>query len=191
MKHLLLIVSTFFILHSPFTQCLADTTSGSNLPVTGQTTSYAAGDDGAQQAGVPWPEPRFIDNGNGTVTDNLTGLIWLKNANCFGVQVWATAISSANTLASGACGLTDGSTAGQWRLPNINELESLVNEQQGSPASWLNSQGFSGVQGNYYWSSSTYADYTIVAWGVYMGYGYVYASSKDYYDDVWPVRGGQ
>ena len=54
------------------------------LPKTGQTTSYAAGDDGALQKGVAWPNPRFTDNGNGTVTDNLTGLIWLKNANCFG-----------------------------------------------------------------------------------------------------------
>jgi hypothetical protein len=43
------------------------------VPQTGQTTSYAAGDDGAIQAGVPWPSPRFTDHGNGTVRDNLTG----------------------------------------------------------------------------------------------------------------------
>ena len=48
------------------------------LPKTGQTTSYAAGDDGALQKGVASPNPRFTDNGNGTVTDNLTGLIWLE-----------------------------------------------------------------------------------------------------------------
>ena len=35
------------------------------------------------QVGVPWPNPRFTDNGDGTVTDNLTGLIWLKNATPF------------------------------------------------------------------------------------------------------------
>src|SRR5215831_10404550 len=52
------------------------------VPRTGQTTSYAAGDDGALQKGVAWPTPRFTDNNNGTITDNLTGLIWLKNANC-------------------------------------------------------------------------------------------------------------
>ena len=51
------------------------------VPQTGQTDYYAAGDDGALQKGVPWPTPRFTDNGNGTVTDNLTHLIWLKNAN--------------------------------------------------------------------------------------------------------------
>jgi hypothetical protein len=54
------------------------------VPQTGQTASYAAGDDGDIQAGVPWPVPRFTDNGNGTVRDNLTGLIWLKNASCLG-----------------------------------------------------------------------------------------------------------
>jgi hypothetical protein len=61
------------------------------LPATGQTSSYGTNDDGALQNGVTWPSPRFRDNCNGTVTDNLTGLIWLKNANCFGVQ-WTAAL---------------------------------------------------------------------------------------------------
>src|SRR5215831_9628931 len=52
------------------------------VPRTGQTTSYAARDDGALQKGVALPTPRFTNNNNGTITDNLTGLIWLKNANC-------------------------------------------------------------------------------------------------------------
>ena len=56
------------------------------VPKTGQTTIYAAGDDGALQKGVAWPTPRFTDNDNGTVTDNLTGLIWMKNANAFGAK---------------------------------------------------------------------------------------------------------
>ncbi len=57
------------------------------VPKTGQTTPYGAGDDGALQKGVAWPTPRFTDSENGTVTDNLTGLIWLKNANAFGENV--------------------------------------------------------------------------------------------------------
>lgn len=48
------------------------------LPKTGQTTSYYSGDDGEIQAGVDWPNPRFTDHGNGTVTDKLTGLMWIK-----------------------------------------------------------------------------------------------------------------
>ena len=56
---------------------------GGLFPVekTGQTTSYATGDDGDLEKGLAWPNPRFTDNEDGTVTDNLTGLIWLKNAN--------------------------------------------------------------------------------------------------------------
>lgn len=111
-RKLLTLLFTLSMVHSSFTLALADTNLGSKLPATGQTTSYAAGDDGALQAGVPWPNPRFTDNTNGTITDNLTGLVWLKNANSFGTQGWSTAIASANNLASGACSLTDGSTVG-------------------------------------------------------------------------------
>lgn len=83
---------------------------------TGQTTSYASGDDGALQKGAAWPSPRFTDNSNGTVTDNLTGLVWLKNASCSGGMTWAAAMGWATALESGpfswSCGLTDGSVAG-------------------------------------------------------------------------------
>jgi hypothetical protein len=96
------------------------------VPKTGQMQSYAAGDDGALQKGVAWPTLRFTDHNNGTVTDNLTGLIWLKNANAFGLRTWTQAMSDANGLASGAAGLSDGSMAGDWRLPNVRELQSLV-----------------------------------------------------------------
>jgi hypothetical protein len=44
-----------------------------------------------------------------------------------------------------------------WRLPNINELASLVNKGQANSSTWLAGQGFSTVQTNNYWSSSTYA----------------------------------
>jgi len=54
------------------------------VPKTGQTTSYDTRDDGALEKGVAWPTPRFTDNNNGTITDNLTKLIWMKNAQAFG-----------------------------------------------------------------------------------------------------------
>lgn len=69
-----------------------------DLPKTGQTTSYATGDDGDLQLGVAWPSPRFTDNGDGTVTDNLTGLMWAENANLDGVKTWADALSYVNAL---------------------------------------------------------------------------------------------
>src|SRR4030067_1969090 len=85
---------------------------------TGQITSYSntSGEDGDLKKGVAWPNPRFTDKGNGTVTDNLTKLFWLKNANAFGERTWEQALSDANTLSSGSHGLTDGSKEGDCRL---------------------------------------------------------------------------
>lgn len=146
----LIVVGCFIIIQ--FTQITAQA-APADTPKTGQTTSYATGDDGDLQKGIAWPDQRFIDNNNGTVTDNLTGLIWLKNANCFGSSDWTTALTSANSLADGSCGLTDGSAAGEWRLPNVNELESLVHAGASNSAAWLIAQGFSNVQADWYWSS--------------------------------------
>ena len=69
--------------------------------------------------GVEWPNPRFTDNLDGTATDNLTGLIWLKDANCFGPRTWSDALSVCNGLADGSCWLTDGSDAGDF-LTDLN-----------------------------------------------------------------------
>src|SRR3990170_852984 len=71
------------------------------LPRTGQTTCYdtagivilcaGTGQDVEIQAGVPWPTPRFTDNGNSTVTDNLTGLMWTKDGNAPGPAICSPA----------------------------------------------------------------------------------------------------
>lgn len=108
-------------------------TAGSLLK-TGQTTCWdsigqpidcaGTGQDGEYQAGAPIPSPRFTDNEDGTVTDNLTGLTWLKDLFCIW-GTWADGLTATNTLAVGNCGLSDGSVAGDWRMPNRNELMSL------------------------------------------------------------------
>ena len=160
------------------------------VPKTGQTTSYATGDDGDLEKGVPWPNPRFTDNGDGTVTDNLTGLIWLKNANCFGTRTWNDALSDSNGLEHGECGLTDGSGQGDWRLPNRFELESLLDLENYSPA-LPSGHPFNNVQSNPYWSSTTLAYGTDSAWSVYMYNGRVYEYHEGSICCLWPVRGGQ
>jgi hypothetical protein len=130
--------------------------SMASLPRTGQATSYAGGDDSAKQMGVAWPGTRFTDNLDGTITDHLSGLLWLKNAGCFTPTDWSAALTAASQLASGACGLTDGSTAGQWRMPNVNELESLVDVSQSNPALSA-AHPFTNVDlSRAYWSSTTY-----------------------------------
>jgi hypothetical protein len=176
-----------------------------NLPKTGQTKCYntsggeipcaGTGQDGEIQAGVAWPEPRFIDNGDDTITDNLTGLMWTKNGNLHngamnGAMIWDQALGYCNNLTLG--GYSD------WRLPNVNELGSLINANEANSATWLNTQGFTNVQGNgssynaYYWSSTSYASYPDYAWLVHMWLSYVWYGDKYYYYGyVWPVRSGQ
>ena len=176
-----------------------DSAYPANVWKTGQITSYTPGDDGDLEKGVAWPSPRFHDNGNGTVTDNLTGLVWLKNANCTdtvggvtkgsGYLTWANALTWSNGLASGACGLADGSNAGDWRLPNREELESLIDFSRYNPALPAG-HPFSSVQSTYYWSSTTYAGSTYDAWFVYMYNGFVHGHDKTDSLCVWPVRGG-
>jgi hypothetical protein len=151
-----------------------------DLPKTGQTTSYFTGDDGDIQAGAAWPNPRFTDNGNGTITDNLTGLMWAQDANLDGSKSWAAALSFVNALN------LDG--YGDWRLANVNELESLVNAQEASPAAWLVSQGFTNVQSAYYWSSTTSNGDTSDAYSFNMNNGSSVDIAKSSLYFFWPVR---
>lgn len=125
------------------------------LARTGQSTSYAGGDDGASQAGAAWPASRFTDNQDGTVTDQLTGLVWLKDAGFTAPTDWAGALAAVNALADGSAGLKDGSRAGDWRLPNINELESLVDASRSHPA-LAQGNPFVHVADAVYWSSTSY-----------------------------------
>ncbi len=175
------------------------------LPQTGQTVCYDAagntlpacsstGQDGDKQAGVAWDDAtRFTINGDGTITDTLTGLIWLQNADCIAVLggvSWAAALTWSNNLASENCGLTDGSTAGQWRLSNRKELKSLINRGNANNNLLLGSMGFTGVKG-VYWSSSTYANVNTKAWYVGIYGGFMDYADKGSHAYVWPVRGGQ
>jgi hypothetical protein len=166
-------------------------TSGNpyELPGTGQTTSYAQGDDGYVQAGNDWPNPRFTNNGDGTVTDNLTGLIWLKDGGCI-KNSWSNALNAIadfnNKPGNYNC-LEYAANYSDWRLPNVKELESLINYGAANPAVWLNSEGFVDV-GSYYWSSTTYQGSTTQAWVMDMTKANMIPTKKSYTNYVWPVR---
>ena len=158
------------------------------VPKTGQTTSYGPRDDGALQMGAIWPKPRFTDNNNGSVTDNLTGLIWMKNANAFGFKGWYQALDIANNLKSGDAGITDGSRAGDWRLPNVRELQSLVDYGRYNLALPAGHPFTNTDRG--YWTSTTKPTNFADALGVDFFYGEVYSCSKYFIGHVWCVRGG-
>ena len=153
------------------------------VPKTGQTESRATGDDGDLQKGVAWPDPRFTDNGDGTVTDNLTWLMWAKNANLDGVKTWADALTYCNALSLG--GYSD------WRLPNVRELFSLLDFSEHWPA-LPSSHPFTDVQfwhTDFYWSSTTYPGDTSYAPYVHLLYAKVINDHKANTFYVWPVRG--
>jgi len=146
------------------------------------------GQDGEYQTGVS-VDPRFTDNLDGTVTDNMTGLIWLSAADCFEATAWTNALSDANSLADGACGLNDHSQPGDWRLPNVNELQSLIDYSEFDPAIPAG-HPFSAVPSDYYWSSTTVLDIPGNAWFLNVTWGGIRNADKDFAYRVWPVRGG-
>lgn len=167
------------------------------VPQTGQTTCYDTtgatinctntGQDGELKVGWPWSNPRFTDNGDQTMTDMLTGLIWTKNANpAAGTKTWQGALDYIKSLnKDNYLGHSD------WRLPNINEMKSLIDKGQTNQSTWLNTQGFYNVRADFYWSGSTVAYSPYVAWYVRMTAGYVgnYGKNSNFY--VWPVRSSQ
>ena len=131
----------------------------------------------------PIPDFRFIDNKDGTVTDNLTKLIWLKNANCFGMMNWGNAVLATKSLKNGDCGpdpalvLSDGSSASDWRLPTMDELCTLIDFSRRDPA-LPNGHMFLHVPSGYHWSATTLDNHSEMAWIVY------FESGTTCYDDV-------
>ena len=148
---------------------------------------------------------RYVDCGNGTVTDTVTGLIWLRHANCFGKLSYADANDDAAGLKDGDCSLTDNSSPADWRLPTEEEWEATVAQARdglsctyptltdtwGTSCYAGGSQAFTGVESDEYWSSTAYeaAPGAAQLMSLISGTGGVNAKSGKHY--VWPVRGGQ
>ncbi|MBE7412929.1 MAG: DUF1566 domain-containing protein [Leptospiraceae bacterium] len=143
---------------------------------TGQQTSYAVGDDGESQTGV---SRSYTDNGDGTVKDNATGLIWQKcsmglnnDAGCTGTASnpnWA----DAGTYCSG---LSLGSKT--WRLPSRLELETLSHFSGPIIAIAIDSSYFPNTTTNPYWSSSNYVPSSTEAWYINFSAGEISKDSK-------------
>jgi hypothetical protein len=124
----------------------------------------------------------YTDNGNGTVTDTSTGLMWQQTTSST-KMTWEQSLAYCEGLNLG--GHAD------WRLPTIKELQSLVDYSRDNPS--INTTYFPNTVASIYWSSTTYANGTEDAWGVDFdnGYGYDYFHYKHYGYYVRAVRGGQ
>ena len=168
-----------------------------------QRACAGTGEDGEYQAGVAAPAPRFTYNNDGTVTDNLTGLIWLQDANCPSTapMLWQDAldwVAQFNT-SSIPCDNYAAMTFTDWRLPNVKELASLVDHSQGTPAvpvghPFLNLQFGQPPDfvSPHYWSSTSPTFFATSAYTLVIDYGAIGTPDKDADSHfVWPVRGGQ
>ncbi len=140
------------------------------------------------------PDIRYLDNADGTVTDLYPGLVWKRcsegqsGADCSTgtatTYTWQEALQHVETLnaSGGFAGFTD------WRLPNIKELASLVENQCFSPS--INETLFPATQSVSYWSSSFYNAISTNSWFVSFnsGSGSVTGRNNPYYIRL--VRGG-
>jgi len=185
-------------------ECPAGTSCGGRFPASGQTTSYGPGSDGAVRAGAPLS---YTDNGDGTITDNNTGLMWEKKDSSAGVHdqdnsyTWGMTESNTmdgtmvteflDTLNRAPCfaGHCD------WRIPNVKELLSIVDYEIPYPGPAVDAafntncvagctvDGTGGpmcscTASDSYWSSTTVRTRPSNAWDVFLGSGDVAGSDK-------------
>ncbi len=149
---------------------------------------------------------RYIDCGDGTVLDLHTDLVWLADASCpdLACSNWPTAIAAAQALASGTCGLSDGSQPGEWRLATLDEWTDTMQRAKdlgctstgaGTPPAFTDLTGedclahgatpFTGIE-NVYWAlDAITADFATLALTPGGSGG---ADSKSSFYCVWPVR---
>jgi hypothetical protein len=117
-------------------------------------------------AGAPNLES-YTDNGDGTVTDNVTGLIW-QQVLPSSQYTWAQAVAFCPTL--NLAGRND------WRLPSNNELRSLVDTGQANPS--ISITYFPSTPASRFWTSTPSAPFSDSAWVV------DFASGESYYPGV-------
>lgn len=138
------------------------------------------------------PNSNFTLHGDGTVTHNSTGLMWMR---CSQGQRWdgSTCIGSASTF-SWTNGLADAQSHkfvgySDWRLPNQKELESIVEERCFMPA--INTDIFPNSPISVFWSSSPFALQAFGKYHVDFIHGYVGRSAEWNNLYIRLVRGGQ
>ena len=173
------------------TQLSACQAAAQQFPATGKTTCLnisgeviqcqGTGQDGEIQAGATLS---YTDNGDGTITDNNTKLVWEKKSSDGTIHDFHTVYTWADAFAVHIAGLNSANFAGHndWRVPNVKELQSIVNYEKFEPAvsTEFNSNCMSGstvltgsCTATPYWTSSTDASLLTAAWRVVFNDGHV------------------
>jgi hypothetical protein len=173
----------------------------------------------AQRAdGLCWDNAkRYVDCGNGTVTDTAFALLWLKDASCpqlgidaLGRADWAAASAKVAALKHGMCGLSDHSRPGDWRLPTelewffavsravaLNFVDPALTDTVGT-GQWQEGDPFVGVESKIapptgqYWSSTGRDNNPGIAATLFLWNGVsVDVAKTNVSMFVWPVRFGR
>jgi hypothetical protein len=178
--------------------------------VQGPASANRTNGETGKRAGAAGPcgdkSKRYSDCGNGTVTDTLTGLIWLKQPNCLPSANWEAAKKAVADLKNGDCMLTDGSAPGDWRLPTKAEWEATmknakelactgpdaptVTNDAGTACMKAGPTSFGELETDYYWSSDE-VEANPRAYVGDLDHGNLLNAAKTGSLRVWPVRGGQ
>jgi hypothetical protein len=172
------------------------------LPATGQTKCSnsigdviscpsvgAPGQDAFYKAGCP-TEGRFVDQGDGTVTDTCTGLVWQRDTADVNGDGKIDTADRFNWLgALRYCESLSFAGHDDWRLPNVRELQSIVDYGRYGPAM---DPVFGAVsESEWYWSSTSFANDPRAAWFFYLHYGSgLFSEDKNLQGVVLAVRSG-
>jgi hypothetical protein len=205
MRHVWLVAACLFCASTVRAQCLGDFNGDGEVSIEEIIASVNNSLEGCSS-----PTARFVDNGDGTVTDHKTGLQWEKKDQSGGIHdysnfySWCVLRHDRGVASCGSTNIMDGPLvttflaavnsgggfAGHtdWRIPNVDELESIASYQNANPAAdaVFNTGCAAGctvttcscTQSNSYWASTTYQEDPTVAWEVYFNDGFVDAEGK-------------
>jgi hypothetical protein len=195
-----MLLALVIILITPAGPTLASITSTSTTPSARIASTSAANECGDKSK-------RYTDCGNGTVTDTVTGLIWLKQSNCLPDANWEDAKEAVAALKDGDCMLKDGSSPGDWRLPTDKEWEAtmanakdlkcsgptgpVLTNDAGTACISAGPSSFTGVESDYFWSSTAIEGSSPQAVMGDLDHGNLLKGNLINTMRVWPVRGGQ